>query len=742
MTHSSAEAELGLPALVLDAQAGDQQALNELIAGHLPLIYNIVGRALHGHADVDDLVQETALRLIRGLPSLREPGRFRAWAVSVTYRQIQQYLRERKRALLRVRDDATPAELADPDDVAERTVGELMLTGQRRELAEAVRWLEPDDRRLLALWWQEVSGELTRSELAAALGVPPPHAAVRLQRLRDRLDATRTVVRVLRAAPRCTGLRDLLHGWDGSTDGRWRKRLIRHCRTCDRCGIHRVGLVAPEELLPSVAPLPLPLALLEGVRIACEAAAPATLTPAAAGGQSIGQLVLTQLNGLFQQKAAAVATAVAVAAGGGFVYAVQEKPLPGGGDASAVASPTAARRAAVPAVPAPVASSPPASATAVPTSPPAVSPADGVTSADVYVAPDGSDDGDGSRQRPYATLDKAVSVVEPGQTIALRGGTYRPSDPVVIDVNGAPERRITLSNYAGEWPVIDASGVPADKWMVTHRGSFWTVQGLEVMNSGSHAYVCVSCRDNIFRRLSMHHNARSGLTLRDEGTTGNQVLDSDFHTNYDPAEAGGAGVGLAVKFGDGTGNVVRGCRAFGNASDGFDVGHFADPVLLEANWAYGNGVNRWAVADWHGAADGFRLGGGSPAPAAGHLLRDNAAWDNTGHGFADGGNAGALDLTGNTAFRNGGAGFHLPVPQATLVDNAAVGNGTDGDNGDVQLSGGRSQGNTWDGGSWSVESFRSIDPASAQGPRRPDGRLPETTFLTSDTDIGASMLAP
>ncbi|MFY1632777.1 sigma-70 family RNA polymerase sigma factor [Solwaraspora sp. WMMB335] len=737
MTQSSAEVEPDLRALVLDAQGGDRRALNELLTGHLPLIYNIAGRALHGHADVDDLVQETVLRLIRGLPSLRDPDRFRSWAVSITYRQIQQYLRDRRRRLLRIQDGVVPADLADPDgDVAEHTIGELMLAGQRRELAEAVRWLDTEDRHLLALWWQEASGGLTRAELATALDVSPPHAAVRLQRLRERLDASRAVVRALRGAPRCASLHDVLEGWTGSTDSRWRKRLVRHTRSCDQCGVHRLGLLAPDELLPGIAPLPLPLALLEGVRIACEAAAPVALVPAASAGQSLGQLVLTQLHGLFPHKTAAAATAVTIAAAGGFAFAVHEAPLPDAGGPIAIATPTAARRAAVPAIPAPAADSPSPPATSVPT-PTSVTP-DGVTTADVYVAPDGSDDNDGSRQRPYATLGKAVSVVQPGQTIALRGGTYRPTEPVVIDTDAEPRRRITLSNFSGERPVIDASGVPADKWMVTHRGSYWTVQGLEVINSASHAYVCVSCRDNVFRRLSMHHNARSGLTLRDDGTTGNQVLDSDFYANYDPAEAGGAGIGLAIKFGSGTGNVIRGCRAFDNASDGFDVGHFADPVTLAANWAYGNGVNRWDVTGWRGPADGFRLGGGSPAPATAHLLRGNAAWDNTGHGFADGGNSGALELTGNTAFRNGGTGFHLAVPQAILLANAAVDNGTDV----ASLDAARSQGNTWDGGSWSAAMFRSTDPASAQGPRRPDGRLPETTFLTGDSDVGAPMTVP
>jgi DNA-directed RNA polymerase specialized sigma24 family protein len=52
------DGEPGVQTLIA-AQAGDGQALDDLISEYLPLIYNIVGRALNGHADVDDVVQET-----------------------------------------------------------------------------------------------------------------------------------------------------------------------------------------------------------------------------------------------------------------------------------------------------------------------------------------------------------------------------------------------------------------------------------------------------------------------------------------------------------------------------------------------------------------------------------------------------------------------------------------------------------------------------------------------------------
>jgi hypothetical protein len=414
-----------------------------------------------------------------------------------------------------------------------------------------------------------------------------------------------------------------------------------------------------------------------------------------------------------QYKVAVLATA-ALVAGGGFTYAVHKTPW-------TTDEPPAAVQATGSALPLP--------GSAVP---------GGAATADLYVAPNGADENDGTLDRPFATLGKAVTEVRPGQTIAMRGGVYRPTRAVVIDVDGEPGRRITLTNYRNERPVIDAAGVPADKWTVTHRGSYWTVRGLEVLDSRSHAYVCISCRGNVFQRLSMHDNDRSGLTLRDPGTVDNQVLDSDFYNNYDPDEPGTAGIGVGIKFGDGTGNLIRGCRSFDNADSGFDVGHFADAVTLEHNWSYGNGVNRWNAEEWRPNADGFLLGGGDPAPAAAHVLRNNAAWDNAGNGFdafdgsADGTNRGALDLRNNTSFRNGGAGFVVPPGPATLRANAAVA--------DASPTARAGSGNTWNGGSWTESMFRSTDPTTAIGPRQPDGRLPVTEFLAPGTAPGATMV--
>jgi len=78
--------------LVIAAQRGDRAALDALLAQYLPLLYNIVGRALNGHADVDDVVQETMLRAVRSIRDVRDPAAFRSWLVAVAVRKIREVL--------------------------------------------------------------------------------------------------------------------------------------------------------------------------------------------------------------------------------------------------------------------------------------------------------------------------------------------------------------------------------------------------------------------------------------------------------------------------------------------------------------------------------------------------------------------------------------------------------------------------------------------------------------------------
>jgi len=240
---------------VLAARCGQPNALDDLVAAYMPLVYNIVGRAMSGHPDVDDVVQETMLRAIRGIRDLRDPEAFRSWLVAIAMRQVRDSYRDRL-----ARAPAAESEVPSPD-FADLTIQRLGLSGQRRETAEATRWLDDEDAPVLALWWQEAAGELSRPELAEALGLPPAHAAVRVARMKERLATSRMVVRALRRTPRCAGLAAVTAGWDLGPSPLWRKRLARHVRDCPWCLSDVNDMVPAERLLAGLPLLAVPAAL-------------------------------------------------------------------------------------------------------------------------------------------------------------------------------------------------------------------------------------------------------------------------------------------------------------------------------------------------------------------------------------------------------------------------------------------------------------------------------------------------
>lgn len=314
--------------LVVAAQAGDDRAREELIAAYLPLLYNIVGRALSGHADVDDVVQEALLRVVRDLPALRAPESFRSWLVSIALRQISNHW-HRQRAFAdrtTVIDEACqiPDAGAVPEDM---TILRLHVSDERRQVAEAGRWLDPDHRVLLSLWWQECAGSLSRDDIAAATGLTAAHVGVRLQRMREQLELSRTIVAALEADPRCPQLDETVVGWDGLHTSVWRKRIARHTRGCPVCTATRTERVPAELLLLSLAPLAVPAGLVAALAAkgllsgtAASAAGLATAhvavgTAAASGGSALHGSLIGKLSAVTAHPLVGLTTGAVLIAG-------------------------------------------------------------------------------------------------------------------------------------------------------------------------------------------------------------------------------------------------------------------------------------------------------------------------------------------------------------------------------------------------------------------------------------------
>ena len=304
--------------LVVAAQAGDRHALDELVAASLPLVYSIVRRAMNGHADVDDVVQDVMVRALRQLPTLRQVESFRSWLAAIAVHQISTHLHrrvagERRAAPL---DEAT--EMPDPAaEVESVTTLEADLSAQRRQVVRAGRWLDPDHRVVLSLWLLESAGELTRADIAAALGTSAAHAGVRIQRMREQLDLSREIVAALDARPRCARLQVAAADWDGIPNPLWRKRLGRHVRSCDICGRSAAAMIPPDRLLPLFVLLPVPIGLAAAIvgKAAVTTTALAATSTAALAGASGGAGVKAGLLSQLAQAVIAHPLAVTIAAG-------------------------------------------------------------------------------------------------------------------------------------------------------------------------------------------------------------------------------------------------------------------------------------------------------------------------------------------------------------------------------------------------------------------------------------------
>jgi len=169
-----------LELLAVRCQLGEREALEALVARwHIPL-WKCARRLTGGEEAADDAVQDAWLRILRGLPRLREPARLRPWIFGIARRVLMDRLRAQYAALPLA--DVDVADLAEPDEPGATTEDLDLLHG---ELA-SIPVLE---REVLVLFYLD---ELSLAELADVLAIPIGTAKSRLFRarrsLRQRLD--------------------------------------------------------------------------------------------------------------------------------------------------------------------------------------------------------------------------------------------------------------------------------------------------------------------------------------------------------------------------------------------------------------------------------------------------------------------------------------------------------------------------------------------------------------------------
>ena len=309
-----------------------------------------------------------------------------------------------------------------------------------------------------------------------------------------------------------------------------------------------------------------------------------------------------------------------------------------------------------------------------------------------YVAVDGSDSAAGSKEKPFASLNKANAVVQPGDTVWVRGGVYDLNDTVffarykmtagiLLTASGeSDDKRIHYLAYPGERPIFDGANLPVGEGGEhsdgTPAGAMYTspivisakflhLKGFEVRNTlmkhNSNSGVFLYASKHIFlEEMDSHHNAGPGFFANDGAADGGGhiFLNCDAHDNYDPTGWQGDGEnadGFGAHYqkpGEGDTTKFIGCRAWWNSDDGFDFINQEFPVVLENCYAMGNGYSDYGRGNpKNGNGYGIKMGQ-STYGTGHHIIKQCVAWKNKSSGFyANYTNAGSQWIN-NTSYMN------------------------------------------------------------------------------------------
>ena len=349
-----------------------------------------------------------------------------------------------------------------------------------------------------------------------------------------------------------------------------------------------------------------------------------------------------------------------------------------------------------------------------------------------YVATNGSDTNSGTLSSPFRTREQAVSVVQPGQTIYIRGGTYNLTATIAISKNGAANSLISLVAYQGERPVLNFSSHAFGSAGIRLTGSYWHIMGIDITAAGDNGMRIEGGTNNTIELCNFYRNRDSGLQL-DNGAANNTVRNCDSYFNADPSDYADAD-GFAPKLTVGSGNYFYGCRSWRNCDDGWD-GYMRgadDPsTTLENCWAFGNGyLEDGTDPGTQANGNGFKMGGSDDKLLKHNFtLKNCLAFNNKAKGFDQNSNMGSMILYNCTGHGNLVANYRIKTELAPgkvlVIKNCAELGGT------AEIGAFAEQANN----SWkppfvvTAGDFRSTDPAGADGPRKADGSLPHIEYM-------------
>ena len=161
--------------LAIRCQLGERDAFDALIGRWHEPVWRYLRRLADSDDSAADLVQDTWLKVLRGIASLRDPASLRPWLFGIARRVAMDRLR--RKYVRNVDEDAVLDDIAAPEPDAD-------LEADLAAMETSLNALPLRERETLALFYLR---ELTIDQIAELLAVPAGTIKSRLFRARNLL---------------------------------------------------------------------------------------------------------------------------------------------------------------------------------------------------------------------------------------------------------------------------------------------------------------------------------------------------------------------------------------------------------------------------------------------------------------------------------------------------------------------------------------------------------------------------
>jgi RNA polymerase sigma-70 factor (ECF subfamily) len=150
--------------LVLRCQRGDRQAFEELIGAWESRLLYYLRRLVATESEAWDVLQDTWLRMFKGIRSLKSPERLPTWLYQIARCAAMDHWRGRYRAEIQL---AEADQVAEIEQIAGPEGAESFENAE--QVHHALGQLSPAHREVLTLFFLQ---DLSQDEMAEVLGIP------------------------------------------------------------------------------------------------------------------------------------------------------------------------------------------------------------------------------------------------------------------------------------------------------------------------------------------------------------------------------------------------------------------------------------------------------------------------------------------------------------------------------------------------------------------------------------------